>query len=112
MLVKDKLCWGLLCLLLGTNNALAEGEKSPLSEKLKSVGESVSIKPKKQTEDEKLREKVLGKEQKPVDGVNVKVMEVNVSKNSKISVEVAPKIKSGDTIDNKDEATINYNLKF
>ncbi len=90
----------------------AEEQKSVLSEKLKSVGENVSIKEKKQTEDEQLREKILGKEQKPVDGVNVKVVEVNVTKNSNISVEVAPKIKSGDVIDNKEEATINYNLKF
>ncbi len=99
-------------LFLVASGLWAEEVKGSLSETLKNVGESVSIKEKKQTEDEILREKVLGKEQQPVEGVNVKVVDINVTKNSTISVEVAPKIKGGEVIDNKEEATINYKLKF
>jgi hypothetical protein len=89
-----------------------QSKKSPLAQQIETLGEKVNYTPKKQSDDEKLRQKILGLPDKPIDGVNVKVVDVNVSKNSKISVEVSPKIEYGDLIDNEEKAIINYKLKF
>lgn len=48
----------------------------------------------------------------PISGVTIKVLEVNISKDSSIKVEYCPELKQGNTIDNKKETTIKYQYKF
>lgn len=79
---------------------------------LDTLRESVTLKPQQTSTEQQRIQKLTDTPEKPLDGVTVKVLDVNVSKKSSVSVEYAPEVKQGTVIDNKEQTTVNYNLKF
>ena len=111
--MKKRSTLSLLALLFCT--AAVQGET--LAEKLssgdlKAVENSVTIKPAEETAEAQKIRKLTDTPDRPIDGITVKVMDVNLSKKSSVSVEYAPALKQGDVIDNKEKTSVNYNLKF
>ena len=86
-------------------NKLASGDKKKLKETIvidKTDGRSAQ---QKRVDD-------LTGRPRPVDGINVKVAEVNLSKKTTLDFQYAPPLKEGKTIDNEEKATVNVNIKF
>ena len=104
----------LLMTYLSTRAALqAESLNDKLStDSLDTLSQSVTFKPEEITPEQQKVQKLTDAPPKPVDGITVKVMDMNVSKKSSVSVEYAPPIKQGEMIDNKQQTSVNYNLKF
>lgn len=82
------------------------------SEKIEELKNSVTVKPHEISPEQKRLQKLTDTPDKPIDGINVKVLDVNLSKKSSVTVEYAPELKQGNVIDNKEQTSINYNLKF
>ena len=82
------------------------------TEDLDAVTPSVTLKPQETTPEQQRIQKLTDTPEKPLDGVTIKMMDLNVSKKSSITIEYAPELKQGDLIDNKEQTNINYNLKF
>ena len=82
------------------------------SGELDAISQSVTVKPQEISPEQQKIQKLTDTPAKPVDGITIKLMDMNVSKKSSVSVEYAPEIKTGDLIDNKTRTDVNYNLKF
>jgi hypothetical protein len=79
---------------------------------LETIRPSVTVNPQAISPEQQKIQKLTDTPPKPVDGVTIKVMDVNLSKKSSVSVEYAPEIKKENLIDNKEQTRVNYNLKF
>ena len=90
-------------------NSLGDKLKKDGPEKLKN---SVIIKKQERSPQEQRVQTLVNPTAKPVDGINVKVAEVNLSKNTTVDVQYAPRLKKGELIDNKEQTTVNLNYKF
>jgi len=87
------------------SGTLASGNLDPLQQ-------SVTVKPQEISPEQQKIQKLTDTPPKPVDGITIKVMDLNIGQKSSVSVEYAPEIKHGDLIDNKEQTNVNYNLKF
>lgn len=76
------------------------------------IENSVTVKPQEISPEQKRLQKLTDTPDKPIEGINVKVVDVNLSKKSSVTVEYAPELKQGDLIDNKEQTSVHYNLKF
>jgi hypothetical protein len=89
------------------------GDKLTADDTLEGVTQSVTVKPQQTPPDQEKLQKLTDTPKKPpLEGVTIKVMDLNVSKNGSVSVDYAPEIKQGELIDSKDQTTIQYKLKF
>lgn len=79
---------------------------------LDAVAPSITVKPQEISPEQQRIQQLTDTPAKPLDGVTIKVMDLNVGKKSSVTVEYAPEIKKGDLIDNKEQTNVNYNLKF
>lgn len=79
---------------------------------LKKIEQSVTVAPQQLTPEQQRFQKLTDTPEKPLDGVKVKVYDVNLSKNSSVKIEYAPEFKQGGVIDNKEQTSIKYDLKF
>jgi len=103
----------LLLQLFSTAAVMAETLGDKLSSgKLDTVTQSVTVKTPETTPEQEKLQKLTDRPPKPIDGITVNVMELNVSKNGSLSVDYAPELKHGDLLDNKEQTTVNYKLKF
>ncbi len=99
-------------LLIGISvyaDALVDTFKKDVPEKLKN---SLTIKKQEQSPQQKRVETLVNPAAKPIDGINVKVAEVNLTKNTTVDVRYAPPLRKGELIDNKERTTVNLNYKF
>ena len=78
----------------------------------KTLKNSVTVKAQEISPEQKRIQKLTDTPDKPIEGINVKVVDVNLSKKSSVTVEYAPELKQGDLIDNKEQTSVHYNLKF
>ncbi len=90
-------------------DSLGEKLKKDAPEKLKN---SFIIKKHEQSPQQERVQTLVNPSAKPIDGINVKVAEVNLSKNTTVDVQYAPPLKKGALIDNKEQTTVNLNYKF
>lgn len=99
--------------LFSTATLMAETLGDKLSSgNLDSVTQSVTVKAPETTPEQEKLQKLTDRPPKPIDGITVNVMDINVGKNGSVSVEYAPELKHGDLLDNKEQTNINYKLKF
>jgi len=82
------------------------------SGQLDAITQSVTVKPQETTPEHEKLEKLTDRPPQPIDGITVHVMDLNVGGNGSVSVDYAPEIKHGDLLDNKEQTTVNYKLKF
>lgn len=82
------------------------------SGKFDNLQNSVSVTPTQISPEQQQLQKLTDTPEKPLDGVKVKVLDLNISKNSSIKLEYAPELKQGGVIDNKEQTNIKYELKF
>lgn len=105
--------YALPLLLLCAFGAHAETLVDKLSsDKIGELKNSVTVKPSEPAPEQKRIQQLTDTPAKPMDGISVKVLDMNVSKKSSVTVEYAPEVKNGDVIDNKEKTSVNYNLKF
>ena len=88
-----------------------------LPEKLLSLDPSelngtVKIVPQKKSEQEKKSDKLKDAVKKPVDGVTIELLDINITKDTTINLDYAPPLKQGELIDNKEKTTIKIKYKF
>lgn len=79
---------------------------------LTNIEQSVSVNPQQLTPEQKRFQKLTDTPEKPLDGITVKLFDVNLSKKSSVKIEYAPEFKQGGVIDNKEQTSIKYDLKF
>jgi len=64
------------------------------------------------TEDEKRLNATAGTKKRALDGIAIKVIEANISKDLSIGVEYAPPLQHGELIDNREKGEIKLDYRF
>lgn len=73
---------------------------------------TVKIIPHTKSEQEKKSDKLKDAVQKPLDGVTIELLDINITKDTTINLDYAPPLKHGELIDNQEKTTVNIKYKF
>ncbi len=73
---------------------------------------TVKIVPQEKSEQEKKSDKLKDAAKKPIDGVTIELLDINISKDTTINMDYAPPLKQGELIDNQEKTTIKIKYRF
>ncbi len=99
-------------LLLLTSLEGAESLADRLSEDKNKLEKAIVVDKTDPRSAEQKRIDELARTPRPIDGISVKVAEMNLSRKTTVDFQYAPPLKEGAMIDNEEKATVNVNIKF